>query len=133
MNLYRMDKTGCPHITDRFSYCCKEKSYSIQMNEVLSGNGHDENVIVYENIRRIRLGGEDFWMKKLRTRFLHGLSKISKDLISETLNRYKFWRFMKTTENRPTCHLHLPIDPPTIYPPNFVKTEDQILNIFCIL
>ena len=133
MNLYRMDKTGCPRITDRFSYYCKEKSYSIQMNEVLSGNGHDENVIVYENIRRTRLGRGDFWMKKLRTSFLHVLNKISKDLISEILNRYKFWSFMKTTENRPTDHLHLPIDPPTIYPPNFVKTEDQILNIFCIL
>ena len=34
--------------------------------------------------------------------------------------------FIKTTDYRPN-------DPPTTYPPTYVKIEDQILNIFCIL
>ena len=44
--------------------------------------------------------------------------------------------FMKTTDYRPTdtsTTYHLPTDTPTSYPPTYVKTEDQILNIFCIL
>ena len=28
---------------------------------------------------------------------------------------------------------HRPTDPPTIYPPTYVKIEDHILNMFCIL
>ena len=35
-------------------------------------------------------------------------------------------RFIKTTDHRPT-------DPPTTYPPTYVKIEDQILNMLRIL
>ena len=49
----------------------------IQMIEILSGNGHDENGIVDENICRIRLGREDFWMKFLKTNFPYGLNETS--------------------------------------------------------
>ena len=51
------------------------------------------------------------------------------------------WVFHKTTDHRPIDYLstdspttyHLPTNPPTTYPPTSVKTEDQILNMFCIL
>ena len=49
--------------------------------------------------------------------------------------------FIKTTHHRPTNYrpndpptiYHLPTDPPTTYLPTYVKTEDQIVNMFCIL
>ena len=66
MNLQRSGKTGCP---EHFNSCCKDKSYIIQIIEVLSGNGHDENGIVDENNCRLRLSWEDFGMKTLRTNF----------------------------------------------------------------
>ena len=69
MNLHRRGKAGCPHITGHFNSCCKDKSYSIQIIEVLSSNGRDENGTVDENICRLRLGRGDFWMKTLRTSF----------------------------------------------------------------
>ena len=52
-NLHRRGKTGCPYVTEHFSSCCKGKSYRIQLIEVPSSNGHDENGIVDENIRRL--------------------------------------------------------------------------------
>ena len=81
MNLQRRGKTACLHITEHFNSCCKGKSFSIQIIVVLSGNGHDENGIVDENIRRLRLGSEDFWMKTLRTNLSYGLNEKSKHLI----------------------------------------------------
>ena len=39
--------------------------------------------------------------------------------------------FIKTTDHRPTEYR--PTDPPITYLPTFVKTEDQNLNMFCIL
>ena len=59
-NLHRRGKTGCQHTTDHFNSCCKNKSYSIQIIKVLSGNGHDENGFVDENIRKLRLGRKSF-------------------------------------------------------------------------
>lgn len=50
MNLHRRG------ITDHFNSCCKCKSYSIQLIDVLSNNDHDENGIEDGNIRRLRLG-----------------------------------------------------------------------------
>ena len=68
MNLHRRGKNRLPT-------CCKGKSYSIQIIDALSGNGHDENGIVDENFRRLRLGREDFWMKTLRTNFPYGINE----------------------------------------------------------
>ena len=39
--------------------------------------------------------------------------------------------FDETTD--PPTTYHLPTDPTTSYPPIYVKAEDQILNMFCIL
>ena len=55
----------------------------IQIIQILSGNGRDENGIVDENIHRLRLGREDFWMKILKTNFPYGLNKTSKDFTPE--------------------------------------------------
>ena len=57
---YQQGKPGCPHITNQFNFCCKGKSYSIQIFEILSGNGHDEYDIADENISRLKEGREDF-------------------------------------------------------------------------
>lgn len=56
-------KPDGPHITNQFNFCCKGKSYSIQIFEILSGNGHDEYDIADENISRLKEGREDFWWK----------------------------------------------------------------------
>ena len=44
----------------------------------LSGNGHDENGIVDENICRLRFGRANFWMKTLRTNFPYGPDEMSR-------------------------------------------------------
>ena len=46
--------------------------------------------------------------------------------------------FFKTNDHRPTNYrpthsLPLTHRPPTTFSPTYVKTEDQILNMFCIL
>ena len=81
--LHRRGKTDCLHIAEYFNSCCKGKSYSIQIIEVLSGNGHDENGFVYKNIRSLKLSREDFQMKILTTNFPYGLNKRSKYLVPE--------------------------------------------------
>ena len=60
MSLHGRGKTDCLHIAEHFNSCCKGKSYSIQIIEVLSGNGHDENGFLYKNIRSLKLSREDF-------------------------------------------------------------------------
>ena len=45
INLHRRGKSGCPHINEHFNSCCKGKSYSIQIIEVFSGNGHNEMLL----------------------------------------------------------------------------------------
>ena len=85
MNIHGRSKTGSSHISEQFNCCCKGKFYTIQIIEVLSTNGHDENDIVDENIRRLRLHREYFWMKTLRTNFPDSLYEKSKDLKPEAL------------------------------------------------
>ena len=77
MNLRRRGKAVYPHITGHSNSYYKDKSYSMQIIEVLSGNGQNENGIMDENIRRLTLVREDFWMKSLRTNFPYGLKKRS--------------------------------------------------------
>ena len=74
MNLHRRGKTGCPHVTENFSSCCTGESYSFQIIEVLSGNVHDENGILDENICRLRIDSEFFWMKTLKNNFSYFLA-----------------------------------------------------------
>ena len=81
MNLRRRGKAVYPHITGHSNSYYKDKSYSVEIIEVLSGNGQNENGIMDENIRRLRLVRKDFWMKSLRTNFPYGLKKRSIDLI----------------------------------------------------
>ena len=52
MKLTKRGKTSYPYATHHFNFCCKGKSYSIQIIEVFSRNGHDENGILDENICR---------------------------------------------------------------------------------
>lgn len=53
MNLHKRGKTVSPHIKDNFNCCWRGKSYSIQIIDVLSGNGNDETGIVDESICRL--------------------------------------------------------------------------------
>ena len=104
MNLHRRGETGCPYITDHFKSCCKGKSYSIQIIEVLSVSGHDENGIVDENIYRLRLGRKDFWMKILRTNFPCGLNETSKDLMPGAPVVSHFCHVGRSGEINNRCH-----------------------------
>ena len=100
MNLQR----GCPHIAEHLNSCCKNKSYTIQIIEVLSGNGHDENVIVDENIQRLRLDSEDFRMKTLRTNLPYGLNERSKDLIAQAHIGSNFHLIETSGERNNKCY-----------------------------
>ena len=104
MNLQRSGETGCPHITEHLNSCCKSKSYTNQIIEVLSGNGHDENVIVDENIQRLRLDSEDFWMKTLRTNLPYGLNERSKDLIAQASIGSFFHLIERSGERNNKCY-----------------------------
>ena len=83
MSLHRRGKTDYLYIAEHFNSCCKGKSYSIQIIEDLSGNGHDENGFVYKNINSLELSREDFQMKILTTNFPYGLNERSKYLVPE--------------------------------------------------
>ena len=76
------------------------------------------------------------------------LTKSNDDETAKTIKTVKSSRlresgFIKSTDRRPTdppTTFHLPTDPPATYPPthrpvviNLLKTEDQILNMFCNL
>ena len=103
MNLHRRGKTGCPHMTDHFISCCKGTSYSIQITEVLFGNGQDENGIVDENIWRLRLSRKDLWIKTLRTNFPYGLNERSKNLIPGAPVGTNFYPIGRSGERNNIC------------------------------
>ena len=52
---------------------------------------------------------------------------------------YKDLKFLSPLFENYKFHLnclkvsHQPTNPPTTYPPTYVKVEDQVLNMFCIL
>ena len=91
LNPHKKGKTGCSLVNEHFSLSCKGKSYSIQIIEILSRNGHDETSIVGENIFTLRLVREVFWIKLLRTYFPYGLSKRSKYLTPRAPIGTKFY------------------------------------------
>ena len=101
--LHRRDKTDFPHVSKHFNSCCKVKSYSIQIIEVLCGNRHNETGIVDENNYRLRLGSEDFW-KTLRTNFSYGLNERSKYLIPGEPIGTKFYPIGRSDERNNRCH-----------------------------
>ena len=54
-----------------------------------------------------------------------------------SFNKIQYFEgFMKSADHQPTdppTTYHLPNEQTTTYPPTYVKIEDQILNIYCIL
>ena len=76
----------------------------IQIIEIIFGNGNDGNGIVDENIRRLRLGREDFWTKILKTNFLYWLNETSKDLIPGAPIGTKFYLVGRFSEENNKCH-----------------------------
>ena len=81
-----------------------QQSYSIQIIEVLSGNGHDESGILDEIIRRLRLVSEDFWMKILRTNFPYWLNKRIKRLIPAAPTSSNVHPIGRSGERNSRCH-----------------------------
>lgn len=61
INLHRKGKIGVPHRTEHFNSCYK------RYKNVVYGN--NENGIVVENIRRLRLAREGVWMETLKRNF----------------------------------------------------------------
>ena len=74
------------------------------MIEVLSGNGHDENGIVDDNIRRLRLERKNFWMKVLRNFVSDRLNERSKDLIPGGPIGTNFYLIGRSGEKNNRCH-----------------------------
>ena len=104
MNLHRRGKTGCPQITEHCNSCCKGESYSVKIIKIPSVNVHDENGIFDENICRLRLGSEDFWMKTLRTNFPYRLNERSKDLMPGVPVGTDFFPIGRSGERNNRCH-----------------------------
>lgn len=98
MNLHRRGKTVCPHITEHFNLVAKSISDSIQIIKVLSGNGNDRIGFENKNIRRLRLGRDNFWMKTLSSNFSYGLNESSEDLMPGEpvgINFYDIWKYVE--------------------------------------
>ena len=74
MNIHRTSTEGCEEFIQHFSKNCQKKSFSIQIIELLEGNGYTENGEIDEESRKSRLEREDYWMKALRSVFPYGLN-----------------------------------------------------------
>ena len=73
------NNTGCPHVIDHFTTCCKGESFSIQIIENLAGDGYNDFNEIDEVTKKIRLDKEDHWIKTLRTVYPYGLNEKSKN------------------------------------------------------
>ena len=68
MDIHRTAKSGCDYMINHFCEEYSGSSFSIQIIEVFKGDGYEGNK-VFPEARKIRVNGENFWMKELRTIF----------------------------------------------------------------
>ena len=73
MNIHRTSKTGCEISIDHYRNVCPGASFTIQILEMLPGNGY-VNGKIDETMSRYRHEREDHWMKLLRTIYPYGLN-----------------------------------------------------------
>ena len=72
INIHRKGKSGCEILINHFHNTCPNSSFTIQILEVLPGNGY-KNGSLDKEMTKIRKDREDYWMKTLRTIYPYGL------------------------------------------------------------
>ena len=77
--IYRKSKTGCEIAIDHFKNVCPGATFSIQILEVLPGNGYKNGKMDLEMLR-YRLIREDYWIKTMRTVYPYGLNERTKSM-----------------------------------------------------
>ena len=79
INIHRRGKSGCEVLINHFTNVCPNSSFTIQILEVLPGNGYKNGALDLEMMAH-RKDREDFWMKRMRTIYPYGLcDKYKKD------------------------------------------------------
>ena len=79
INIHRTSKTGCEISIDHYTNVCPDATFSIQILEILPGNGY-VNGRIDEAMRKYRGDREDHWMKLLRTVYPYGLNDKTKSM-----------------------------------------------------
>ena len=72
MNIHRKGKSGCEISIDHYKNVCPGATFSIQVIEVLEGNGYKNGALDLDMSKQ-RKEREDFWIKTLRTIYPYGL------------------------------------------------------------
>lgn len=74
INLHRKAKFGWDYVIKHFKHVYVGASFSVQVNEVFSGSGYNNNTVCPVN-RETKLDREDSWIENLRTSYQYGLNK----------------------------------------------------------
>ena len=72
INIHRRGKSGCEVLINHFTNVCPNSSFSIQILEVLPGDGYKNGALDLDMATH-RKDREDFWMKRMRTIYPYGL------------------------------------------------------------
>ena len=72
MDIHRKGKSGCEVLINHFTNVCPNSSFSIQILEVLPGDGYKDGALDLEMASH-RKDREDFWMKTIRVIYPYGL------------------------------------------------------------
>ena len=72
INIHRRGKSGCEVLINHFTNVCPNSSFSIQILEVLPGDGYKNGAFDLDMAAH-RKDREDFWMKRIRAIYPYGL------------------------------------------------------------
>ena len=92
MNIHQRDESGCEHSIHYCKNICKGASFSTHILEKLDRDGFINGQRDFA-VQKLRLQREDYWMKKLRTKYPYGLNERAKNSSLE----------------QPTCKLFPPL------------------------
>ena len=83
MNIHRRGKSGCEISINHYKNVCPGSSFTIQIIEVLPGNGYKNGAFDID-MNKYRKEREEYWIKTLRTVYPYGLcEKIKRKGIAE--------------------------------------------------
>ena len=83
MNIHRRGKSGCEISINHYKNVCPGSSFTIQIIEVLPGNGYKNGAFDID-MNKYRKEREEYWIKTLRTVYPYGLcEKITRKGIAE--------------------------------------------------
>ena len=99
MNTHWKGKSGCEHSINHYKNICKGASFSIHILEKLEGDGFINGQWDLA-VQKLRLQGEDYWIKKLHTIYPYDLNKRAKNSNLEQPTGKLFPPFPKFSNRR---------------------------------